>query len=59
MEAERGRFESVLGRVSGMDVLEVAYTDYDRVKIGLDYDKEKDRETVEEFADYYELPVEW
>ena len=50
---ERGRFECSLVR----DGMEVAYTDYNCVRLGIGY-KECDREAVQKFADDYELEVE-
>lgn len=58
-EAERGRFDSALCRRSGMDVLEIAYTDVDSVRTGLFFDAGTDIEAVLQFAEYYDLPVEW
>ena len=53
-ELDRGRFDSSLVR----DGIEVAYTDYDVVKLGIGY-HDCDKEAVEDFAAGYELKVVW
>lgn len=52
-EAERGHFDSMLLR----DGIEIAYTDYDVVKICHETYTDNDCEAVKEFADSYDLPI--
>ena len=53
-EYERGLFDSSLVR----DGIEVAYTDYDVVRLGIGY-HDCDKKAVEDFADGYELKIVW
>ena len=58
-EVDRGRFESCLLRKLYGDVwVAVARTYGDEVRLCVGY-KETDREAVEEYAEQYDLPVDW
>jgi hypothetical protein len=55
-ETDKGWKESWLIRVE--DNNGIAYTDEDAVILTEDY-TEEDRVAVEEFAEWYDLPIEW
>lgn len=55
-ETDKGWKESWLIRVE--DNKGIAYTDEDAVILTEDY-TEEDRVAVEEFAEWYDLPIEW
>ena len=55
-EEDRGRFDSYL--IDRRFGVAVAYTDCDVVKLTENY-HEEDRKAVEEFADQYDLPIDW
>lgn len=57
-EADKGRFESMLVRDDYPLKLAVAYTAGDCVKLYGHY-CEADRKAVEEFAEQYDIPIDW